>query len=95
MPQMAERLQTCRKTLHSSAVQQLNNSDQTEKHLIIVLAPNNTHTITRGVCVSKHTHARAHIHTHSGLHMLKPLSCCLLSHYSVACYFLKLEKAIS
>lgn len=26
--------------------------------------------------------------------MLKPLSCCLLSHYSIACYFLKQEKAI-
>lgn len=25
--------------------------------------------------------------------MLKPLSCCLLSHYSIACYFLKQEKA--
>lgn len=25
--------------------------------------------------------------------MLKPLSCCLLSHYSIACYFLKHEKA--
>lgn len=24
--------------------------------------------------------------------MLKPLSCCLLSHYSIACYFLKLER---
>lgn len=31
---------------------------------------------------------------HTVLHMLKPLSCCLLSHYSIACYFLKQEKAI-
>lgn len=33
-------------------------------------------------------------HTHTALHMLKPLPWCLLSHYSIACYFLKQEKAI-
>lgn len=44
----------------------------------------------------KHCHKsmHAHRHMHTVLHMLKPLSCCLLSHYSIACYFLKQEKAI-
>lgn len=40
------------------------------------------------------TRARTKTHTHTVLHMLKPLSWCLLSHYSIACYFLKQEKAI-
>lgn len=50
--------------------------------------------------VSKHSrnaksmHEHRLTHTHAVLHMLKPLSCCLLSHYSIACYFLKQEKAI-
>lgn len=48
--------------------------------------------------ISKHSlnpkSMHAQKHTHTALHMLKPLSCCLLSHYSIACYFLKQEKAI-
>lgn len=43
-------------------------------------------------CIRNSTHAQRHMHTL--LHMLKPLSQCLLSHYSGACYFLKQEKAI-
>lgn len=48
--------------------------------------------------VSKHSHnpksVHAQRHMHTAQHMLKPLSCCLLTHYSIACYFLKQEKAV-
>lgn len=73
---------------------------RTQNHLILhSWFVNNRHTHTqareggkRQRSAPKPVHAHGRMRT--ALHMLKPLSCCLLSHYSIACYFLKQEKAI-
>lgn len=78
---------------------------RTERSNLFISAPtfkqlqSNREVVDSALLASKqYTHARTHTqgntHIHTVLHMLKPLSCCLLSHYSIACYFLKQEKAI-
>ena len=96
-PLIPQRLQTWRRAIYSSAVQLSNNS--ANQLILHSWFPNNRHTHTHTHTEArKHCHnsksMHAHRHMHTVLHMLKPLSCCLLSHYSIACYFLKQEKAI-
>lgn len=88
----APRFQSWKRAIYSSASQLSNNSNQTENQLTLhSQSPNNGHAHTQG---STPANLCAHRHIRTALHMLKPLSCCLLSHYSIACYFLKQEKAI-